>query len=354
MKKKIFAFFAMWAIVLSAVGFGFAADTNAKKAKAEQLLGLLPASDAAMVIDVKRMTDEALPQVLSANQPMLTEILGKFDEIKTRTGIDPRQFEQIVAGVSSLKETNGGYDYEPVVIGRGNFDSAALIAVAKLAAAGKYREEKIGDRTIYVFSPKTAMEQGAGKLETKESSPINSKIGGFLAKFLVGLNKEMAVTAFNKNTLAVGSLTRVREMLEAKTRLSAEVSSLVMRKPNAIVSFGSMLPNGLVNFLELDDDSLGTALAGVRQLYGSMDVAGGNTVVAVVAKTADAAQAKTLKDTLAGFQSFAGILKGSKREDQKVYGRMLESVKLAQTGNELTMDLLVPQSDLNVIVGAKK
>jgi len=354
MKKTIFALLAVCSVIFSTAGFGFAADTNAKKAKTEQLLGLLPASEAAMTIDVKRMTGEALPQILSANQPMLTEILAYFDQMKTRTGVDPRQFEQIAAGVSSLKEANGGYDYEPVALARGNFDSAALIAAAKIVAAGKYREEKIGDRTVYIFSPQTAMEQGVSKLETREANPLNSKIGGFLAKFLVGLNKDMALTAYDKNTLAVGSLGRVREMLEAKTRLSPEISSLVTRKPNSIVGFGAMLPNGLTNFFELEDDSLGAALGGVRQLYGSMDVASGNTVVAVVARTAEPTQAKTLKDTLAGFQTFAGILKGSKREDQKVYGRMLESVKLGQAGNELTVDLLVPQSDINVIVGAKK
>lgn len=354
MKKKIFAFAAFFAIMTGTVGFGFAAPKNVKAAKNNQLLALLPASEAAMTADVKRLLGEALPQILSANQPMLAEILGMFDEIKTRTGVDPRQFEQFAAGVSSLKEANGGYDYEPVALARGQFDSAALIAIAKTAAGGKLREEKVGDRTVYVFSPRAAVEQGVGKIEEKKDKIVNSKVGGYLAKFLVGLNKEMALTAYDKNTLAVGSLARVREMFETKTRLSAEVSNLVTRKPNAIVSFGALLPNGLTNFMNLDGDELGASLAGVRQLYGSMDVAGGSTVVGVVARTAQPEQARMLKDTVAGLQSFAGILKSSKREDQKVYGRMLESAKLTQTGSELMIDLTVPQSDLNVIVGVKK
>ena len=106
--------------------------------------------------------------------------------------------------------------------------------------------------------------------------------------------------------------------------------------------------------MALEDDDLGNSLRGIRQLFGSVDLLGGNTSLSIVAKTAEAPQAKTLKDTLAGFQGLAGILKASKREDQKIYGRMLENVKIAQNVNEVSIDLQVPQTDLNVIVGAKK
>jgi hypothetical protein len=164
----------------------------------------------------------------------------------------------------------------------------------------------------------------------------------------------MALTTYDNNTLVLGSLARVREMFEAKTRISAEVLDLVSRKPNAVMNFGALVPNGLSDCIELDDDELGNSLKGVRQLFGSMDVASGNTTVSIVAKTAEVSQAKMLKDTITGFQGFAGVLKGSKREDQKIYGRMLENTKIAQNGNEVTLDLQVPQTDLNVIVGAKK
>ncbi len=348
MKKKIFAVLSFCSIVLSAVGFGFAATEDNKKAKtANGLLALLPPSEAALTVDAKRLFDEALPQILSGNQPMLTEILSKFDEIKTRTGIDYKQFQQVAVGISSIKASETGYDFEPLVLARGQFNAAGLMTTAKTAAAGKYREEKIGERTVYIFSPQAVIDQNKGKISS-------SKFGDIIGKMLVGLNKEMALTTYDNNTLVIGSAARVREMFETKTRINGEVLSLVSRKPNAIVNFGAQLPTGLSPFLELDDDNLGKSLAGVRQLSGSMDVVDGNTVVAIAAKTAEPAQAKDLKETIAGFQSFAGILKGSKREDQKIYGRMLENVKVAQTGSEVTLDLLVPQADINVIIGAKK
>lgn len=347
MKKKIFALLTFGAIVMSAFGAAPAQDAkNAKKTN--QLATLLPPSEAVVTIDAKRLFGEALPQILSANQPLLTDILKHFDELKARTGIDYKQFQQVAVGASSIKGSELGVDYEPLVLARGQFNAGALITSAKTAAAGKYREEKIGDRTVYVFSPQSALEKNNDKIAA-------SKAGGFFSKFLVGLNKEMAVTTYDNNTLIVGSLVRVREMLETRTRLGGEVLALVSRKPNAIVSFGAQVPNGLSQFVDLDLDELGANLNGIRQLSGALDLVAGSTVVSIVAKTAEPAQAKNLSDTFEAIRGIAvGSLKGSKGEDKKVYGRMLENAKLVQNANELTLDLQVPQADLNVIVGAKK
>ena len=351
MKKNIIAFLTLLAVVCSAAGSGFAQTKDGKAKTDGQLLTLLPPSDAALSIDANRLFAEALPQVLAGNQTLLGEILRKFDDIKSRTGVDYKQFQQVAVGVSSFKAADAGYDYEPVVLARGQFNSVNIMLAVKTAAAGKFREEKIGERTVYVFSPKAAAEQGTGRIEQKSSS----KVAGLFGKFLVGLNKEMALTVYDKNTLALGSLARVRELFEAKTRISAEVLSLVSRRPNAIANFGAQLPNGLSQFFELDGDMLGDSLAGIRTLSGSADVAGANTIVSAAVKTVDPAQAKNLKDTITGLQGIlAGPLKGSQKEDQKVYGRMLENAKIAQSGSEVTLDLQVPQTDINVLVGEKK
>jgi hypothetical protein len=351
MKKNIFAFLTLAAVVFGAVGFGFAQTTkDSKKARTiNDLLTLLPASEAAMAIDAKRLFGEALPQVLSGNQPLLSEILRKFDEIKSRSGVDYKQFQQVAVGVSSIKTAGSGFDFETLVLARGQFNSAGLMTAAKAAANGKFREEKIGERTVYVFSPQDAIEQNKAKVP-------NSKYVDIFTKMFAGLNREMALTSYDNNTLVLGSLARVRELFESTTpRISAEVLGLVSRKPNAIANFGALLPTGLTPFMELDDDNLGKSLAGIRQLSGAMDIAGGNTIVSVAAKTAEPEQAKGLKETIEGFQSFLpGVLKSSKGEDKKVYARMLENARVAQNANEVTLDLQVPQADINVIIGEKK
>ncbi len=350
MKKNIFAWLTVCAVLLSAVGIGFADTKAKKKAKNDnQLLALLPSSDAAMTVDAKRFFGEALPQILAANQPLLAEILGKFDEIKAKTGIDFKQFQQIAIGVNAVKGANNEYNFEPLLLARGQFNAAGLVAVAKVASNGKYREEKIGDRTVYVFSAREIIEQNKGKI-------TNSMISQILDKILAGLSDELAVTTYDDKTLALGSLVRVREIfVEQKTRLSSEVLQLVSRKPNAIINFGARVPNGLSQFLELDNDELGKNLDAVRFLSGSLDVLDGTTAVSMLAKTVNTEQAKGLKDTLDGFQAIGkAILGSSKSADKKVYGRMVENAKIAQAGNEITLDLQVPQADINVILGAKK
>ncbi len=349
MKKKIFALLTVCAVCLSAVSVGFADTKRQKKAKNNnQLLMLLPPSDAAMTVDAKRFFGEALPQILSGNQPLLDEVLGKFDEIKTKTGIDFKQFHQIAIGVNAIKGEGKEYKFEPLLLARGQFNAAGLIAVAKIASNGKYREEKIGDRTVYVFSAKEIIEQNKGKI-------TNSMISGILGKILAGLSDELAVTTYDDKTLALGSLVRVREIFETKTRIGDEVLSLVSRKPNAIINFGARVPNSMSQFLELDNDELGKNLDAIRFLSGSMDVLDGSTAVSMSAKTVNAEQAKGLKDTLDGLQGIGkALLGGSKSADKKVYGRMIENAKITQVGNEIKLDLQVPQSDINVILGAKK
>ena len=349
MKKKIFALMAVFAVMLSVVNVGFADTKRKKKANPNsRLLALLPASDGALTIDAKRFFGDALPQILSGNQPMLAGIMAKLDEMKAKTGIDVKQFQQIAAGVNIIKGTGNSYNFEPVILARGQIKAAGLVAVAKIASNGQYREEKIGERTVYIFSPKEIVEQNKSKIS-------NSMITKILDGIIDGFNNELALTAYDDNTLAIGSAARVREMFESKTSLSSEVINLVSRKPNAIINFGAAVPNGLSQIFSLDNDELGKNLDAIRFLSGSMDVSGGNTIVAVSAKTVNAEQAKSLKETLDGLQVVGkAILGGAKSPDKKVYGRMLENAKIAQTGNEVTFDLQVPQTDLNVIIGEKK
>ena len=50
-------------------------------------------------------------------------------------------------------------------------------------------------------------------------------------------------------------------------------------------------------------------------------------------------------------KSFLG---NSKRADQKVYARMIGSAKIRNSANNVSLDLLIAQPDIDVIVGAVK
>ncbi len=353
MKKKIFALFVVCAFVLNGISTAFA-DIKSKKnvRQAPQLVALLPASEGASILNVQKFFNEALPQTLSDNQPMLSSILDKIDEIKNKTGIDLRQFEQIAVGVQSKRLSPVQIDFEPIVLARGTFNAGALIAVAKVASKGKYREEKIGGKTVYVFTLKELVEKD--KSSTNKPTGKNSIFEKTIDKMFSGLSRELAVTVYNNNILAIGSLARVRELFDAKTRISSEVLDLVSRKPNAVISFGANLPGGLSKFVDLDNDELGKNIDAIRQVSGAVDVSDGNAVVSLMAKTLKPDQAQGLQETLEGLQLVGkALLGGSKGANNKVFGRMVENVRISRNGNEVMLDLQIPNSDINILIGEK-
>ena len=350
MKNRLFAVVTLCVLVVNLGGSAFA-DTKAKKNKkvqTSQLAALLPASDAVATIDIKRFFSDALPTILSSNQPMLAMILGKIDEIKAKTGIDLRHFEYIAAGVTAKKMGAKEFDFEPVILARGQINSAALIGAAKLLSNGKYREEQIGNRTVYIFSVK---EVAAPNKPRATPGKGQNAIDKAIAK----LFKELAVTAYDESTLAFGSPLLIRQTLEAKTKVGAELMGLLGRKEVSVFNFAAKVPAGMRAFAPLDNDELGKNIDSIRYLYGSMDVAGDAMNINLTAKTLQTSQARGLLETLQGLQ-FIGkaFLGSSKKPDNQVFARMIDNAKFSVKANEVILDLQIPQSDISVLVGALK
>lgn len=350
MKNRSISLFLLAVLFLN-LGVSSFADTKAKKAKgsqATQLALLLPASDGVVTLDVKRFFAVALPKLLSANQPMLNGVLAKIDEMKSKTGIDIRQFEYLAAGVTAKKVSEKEYDLEPVVIARGQINAGALIGMAKLAANGKYREEKIGEKTIYVFSTKEIADQSKQQLPAAKQAAMTDKILG-------KLSREIAVSSIDANTLVFGSLPLVRQTLDAKSTLGIDLTSLLGKRETSVVSFAGKLPTGMSAFLPLDNDELGKNIDAIRYVYGNMDVTGEITSVNMTARTVQNSQATGLLETLEGLQLVGkALLGGSKGADKQVYVRMIENAKFSVKGNEVMFDLQVPQSDIDVLIGMMK
>lgn len=331
MKYRIFAVLALSVLALNLGGSTFA-DSKMKKTGANELVSLLPASDGVMTFDVKRFFDEALPRLLSSDQTMLGKITGEIDKFQEKSGIDIRKFEYIAAGVNSRKVSEKKYDVEPVVIARGQLSSTALIGAAKLASNGKYSEERVGERTIYVFT--------------------GTKIGNDTANKVPDV---IAVTTIDATTIAFGTLERVRQTLEAKTKVGLDLTSLLERNPMAVTSFAAKVPAGMKSFMPLENDELGKNIDSIQYIYGNADVAADSASIHMAARTLQNAQAKSLHETFAGLQmlgkAFLGNAKGA---DKQVFARMIENVKFSVRANEVMFDLQVPQSDIDILVGSLK
>ncbi|HKP67696.1 MAG TPA: hypothetical protein VJV05_00330 [Pyrinomonadaceae bacterium] len=329
MKYRMFAFLIVALVVLN-LGAPTFADSKRAKAGANDLVAFLPASDAVSVIDSKRFFTEALPKLLANNPALLKEINSKIDDSKVRIGIDLREFDSLAIGATTHRVSEKNYDIDPVLIGRGQMGSSALIGAAKLASNGKYREEHVGERVMYIFDLPAVVAPGT-----------------FLDRMT-----EIAVAALDTKVIAFGKVARVRQTLEGKTRVSADLVAMLERNLSAVGAFAIKPPSGLKDYLPLENDELGKNIDSVQYLYGSATVGANDATLHVTARTLQDAQAKSLYDTLEGLQMLGkAFLGAAKAADKQVYARMIENVKFAAKGNEVTFDLAVPQSDIDILVG---
>ena len=350
MKTRFIAIASIGVLLLNIAIFA-KPDTRAsavKKARAAKLVAMLPASDGVVSFDSKRFLNDALPKIMSANQPMLNQVMAKLTEMETRTGIDLRKFEQVAVGVAFKKVSAKEIDYEPVAIASGEVNAGALVALAKLASNGTYKTEKIGERTVYVFSAKDVFQKTSAKA-------TNSKIADMIDGALKGMTKDIAVTAYDRNTLVMGSLARVTETLEGKSRVAASLSGLLSQSGASVMTFAARTPGTLSQLLPLDNDELGKNVDAIQTLSGSMDVAAAGASISMLAKTKTADQATGLKDLLDVLQSLGKSIFGtSKRPDQQIYGRLIRAAKFDAKGTDVTFDILVPQTDIDALIGGIK
>ncbi len=345
MKKKVFAAAAVSLLVFSFVlAVGVSADTKkpgkrGAKPKANPLVAMLPASDAIATIDGKRFFNEALPGVLSGNQKLLGEFFSKIESVESRTGVDLRRFDNIVAGINITRKESAKFDFDPVLIARGSVDTTAALEAGKRAANARYREEAVNGKTIYIF----AVQDIAANTQSNLHDP-KAAVSSYL-------KEDIAVSAMDAGTLVVGNLARVRETLEHKTKISPELVSQLNKKAPALVNFAGKVPGGLSTLLPLDNDELGANLDSIRTVYGSGDVVAGQAVLSVTGRTLQAKQATDLKGTFEGLRDLGkGVLGASRAADKQLYARLLGGVRVSTVGNEISLDLTIPKTDLDALL----
>ena len=343
MRSKITVLLALFALVFNATAFAATAGSNDSKSarRVQTLVNLLPASDAIVTVDVKRVFNDMLPRLLAAKPPMLADIMSKLDEMQTKTGLDLRKFDQVVIGVK-MSQVPAKTDTDFVAITRGDINTGALLSLVKIGSNGKYRQEKVGDKTIYIVS----VSDAAAK------KPANAPKTQTAAKPKV---EEIAITALDANTIAFGTIARVRETIAAKSTVSPELIGLLPVERSAIFAFAGKMPADTSKMLPLDNDELGKTIASIRYVSGWMDMTDAGALLRLMARTLQSDQAQNLFDTLQGLQMMGkAFLGNSKKPEQLVLARMVEGAKIDHQNNDVTIDLQVPQSDIDLLIGMIK
>ena len=297
----------------------------------------LPESDGVADVKVRQLLNEVLPQLLATNPTKLAEINADIDRFKTRTGLDPRMFDEIAIGVKYSYPSEGITKLHTAALAKGQFNSAAMIAAGRVAANGKYREEKHQGKTIYVFTIDESMK--------------------VLGLFDFSIH-DIAAAPLDANTLALGDPSTVRTVIDVaigRKQANAELIALANREPNAVIGFGSNLSPTLMKNLDVGNASIAADLSTLRQVYGSVANAPRDVDIFLGARTVDQEAARNLGETLEGLKQlgalFVGRLTGAKGALAK---SALANLKISTQANELQLRTAVTHAELAPLVGITK
>ena len=337
MNKKFLTSSVALLFVLVSLSSGFGSGSAQRKpainsAPSTQVLSYLPASDGIALIDVRRLINETLPRILAADPAKLAQANAEIDKFKTRTGIDPRSFDRVVLGTRYTYPSPKVTKLETVAIARGTFDARALAAAARLAANGKYREEKYRGATILIIN-------------------INDQMRLF-GVWDMKIN-DLAVCALDPHSLAIGNVSGVHAAIEAgpRGRAGADLAALATRDPNAVLGFGANVPRELMASLNVGNDTIAKDANSIRQVYGSIASTETDVSLMLVARTDSAEAANNLNDTITGLKQLSGLLLGRMAPARKALAQTaLDNLKITTRGNELEIKTQVAAANLASVI----
>jgi hypothetical protein len=330
---KSFAVALVFCLGVSLIVFAQRSRSTSVAAQAPTLLSSLPPSDAVALINVRRVLDEALPRLLAENPAKLADVTAELAKFKSQTGLDPRSFDQIALSFSYKYPREGITKISSAVLARGTFNAGAMVAAGRLAANGKYVEQKYQGKTIYLFS----LDR-----QIRLFGLWNMKV------------RDLAVATLDGNTLALGDMEAVRGVIDAnRTRRHAnpELIALASRDPNAILGFGGNVSSTLLENLSLSNDSVARELTAVRQVYGTLGMTATDLELMMAARTVDTYAAKNLGDTVEGLKQFGALFINRLSAAKGTLARTaLNNLKVTTVGNELQIRTAVAQSQVSPLM----
>jgi hypothetical protein len=331
-KRKFVASTIVVATLIGISSLLFAQRTRPAAPPASDIGNYLPASDVVAVINVKRALNETMPMILGSDPAKLAQANTEVDKFKTKTGIDPRSFERVVFGMRYTYPSANTTKLESIAIAHGTFNANGLAGAAKLAANGKFREEKYRGANIIVVNVNDQM-----------------KVLGLFDMHV----SDLAICALDQNNLALGTIDNVKAAIDAgkRGRASADLIALATRDAGAVAGFGANLSRELLGKLDVGNDTLAKDVGAIKQAYGSVGSTQTDVTVMLVARTDTADAAKNLGDTVEGLRQLGGMLIGRMAPPKKDLAESaLNNLKVTARGNELEIRTQVAAANLATLM----
>jgi len=292
----------------------------------------LPAADAVLTIDLRRLFTEVMPRALAGDATRAAQVNADVEQFKARTGIDPREFDSMAVGARLVPLPSGAVKVDRVTaVARGRFRPDALVASARAASKGTLAEQQYGGKTVYVSS-------------------INDQLKLFgLVKSRV---RELAFAVLDANTLAVGEPEDVRAAIDAQAgRGRADMTVLNFpRAAGDFAAFAGRVPAGLLSGVETGLPNVDRAVASIRGFYGTVGSSPAGLQLMTTLRAGTEADAKQLFQTADAMRQIAPGLIAAGGQKAKWAQGLVNSLKLTLKGTEVQARLEVPQSEVSTIL----
>jgi hypothetical protein len=303
-----------------------------------------------------------LPKVLADDPTRLAQVNARIDRIKARTGIDVRSFDRIAVGMRFVDDSQpNSIKVETVALARGEADAQAMLASGLLAQGSKYKykEQKYGGKTIYVFKSDELFGQDERPQvtisdDTKKAGGKAAEVAGSLLQRALNFKGDVAVVAIDTTTLAFGQLERVRAAIDAKTkrdRVDVALTELATRSPEAVIGYGVNLPPNASRYFGVDNDQISKNIDSIRQAYGFVGSTNVGFEMQNFLRTTTAAQAQAVYNQLVGLKELGGFVTASMSgEKGKLAQNAIENLTITKNGEEVMLKLELAQADVAMLV----
>lgn len=286
----------------------------------------LPESDVLLLVDYKRLLDEALPRILADQRELREQALKALDDMAAITGLDLRAAGRVVTGVR-LAEKAGSKELErlsSVSLARG-VDQEKWLAFVRQKGPGVFKESRHGTKTIQLL-----------RLTAEEKQKVESVT-------LLTLGDEgLAFAALDAETFAYGSSAGVRAAVDARAgsvaKMSVELAGAVTRNPDAFLGAGGILPPSLTAELLPGGKEQGNEflkmLANVKRFSFVVELAPAGFNVTVTCGAGNAEQAKALGDVVTAVKTLMVFSKAKTPRDH-LSVELLKSLAVSSDGAEV-------------------
>ncbi|HYE15033.1 MAG TPA: hypothetical protein VD968_11375 [Pyrinomonadaceae bacterium] len=214
---------------------------------ARAALTTFPDAQAVLYVNLDRLVNEALPRVMppAEYQKMLAE--------PQKVGLDIRGLRHAVLGVRFAEGSQSPIP-EFVLLLHGDFNADTLLMAGRVGISAmklESREETYGGKTISLLNVEKLMKGGGGEQQQADGQQQPEGGGSKPNPFPF---PELAVTAYDSNTIVAGVPAYVRSTVDAmgggQGRLRPSILDLAAKDPQALWSLAAELPPGLPQMLQ--------------------------------------------------------------------------------------------------------